>query len=101
MMDLSASASVMFVSFSALALSSISWAMSATQSDTFFKTWRRPLGILFMIGKTGERMKDNVIKRPGLTEPNESSAAAMGEIFPLRDPKSCENPPAPILSSLE
>ena len=32
--------------------------------------------------------------------PKESKAVMTGEVLPLREPKSCEKPPTPTLSSL-
>jgi len=41
-----------------------------------------------------------MVKKEGLTVPKESKAATTGEVLPLREPKSCEKPPIPMLSSL-
>ena len=41
-----------------------------------------------------------MIEKDGLTVPNESKAAMTGDMLPFREPKSCEKPPIPMLSSL-
>ena len=39
-------------------------------------------------------------EKEGLMDPKESKAAMTGEVLPWREPKSCEKPPIPMLSSL-
>ena len=41
-----------------------------------------------------------MMEKEGLTAPKESKAVITGEVLPFREPKSCENPPIPMLSSL-
>ena len=51
------------------------------------------------LGKIIPKTKLGMVEE-GLTVPKESTAAATGEALPLREPKSCEKPPIPMLSSL-
>jgi len=41
-----------------------------------------------------------MMEKEGLTDPKESKAVLTGEVLPSREPKSCEKPPIPMLSSL-
>ena len=41
-----------------------------------------------------------MMEKEGLMVPKESKAVMTGEMLPFREPKSCEKPPIPMLSSL-
>ena len=51
-------------------------------------------------GKISPRRMLNMIEKEGLMDPKESKAVMTGETSPFREPKSCEKPPIPMLSSL-
>jgi len=52
------------------------------------------------MGKTMEKRIMSWVMMPGLVSLKASKIAVTEDSFPSREPKSCENPPIPILSSL-
>ena len=51
-------------------------------------------------GKTSLKRKPSIMEREGLTAPKELKAAMAGEVLSFKEPKSCEEPLIPMLSSL-
>ena len=95
MIDFSTSA------FSFVALSSSSLAIPLISLPSNKIACERLLGIL--VDKPGNivlRTKLSIMEKEGLIDAMESKTVTIGEVFPFREPKSCEKPPIPILSRL-
>jgi len=100
-MDLSTSLPAPMLAFSFAALSSSSVAIPLVLVPSAFIDFRRLVGILDdNCGKITPRRKLSMMEKEGLTDPKESKAVKIGEVLPFREPKSCEKPPIPMLSSL-
>ena len=87
--------------FSFVALSSSSLAISLTSLVNDLIVRARVFGIL--VDKTGKvipRTELSIMEKEGLIDPKDPKAVSRGEVLPSREPKSCEKPPIPMLSSL-
>ena len=87
--------------FSFVALCSSSVAISLIPLANDLNVRVNLLGIVVdKAGRIIPRTRLSMMEKDGLMDPIESNAASIGEVLPLREPKSCEKPPIPMLSSL-
>ena len=100
MIDLSTSPSPTSA-FSFVALSSSSLAISLIPLASDFAACVLLLGIFVdKSGKIIPRTEPSIKENVGLMDPEDSKAVRIGEVLPLREPKSCEKPPIPMPSKL-